>query len=148
MSAIDDALADDAGEEALLWVDHREEEDWLVEALSARLAPEDEMTTEWRDDDMMLLHAGTWHRLPLTMSPVDRYVAIGSVLALVKDRYAFFVENDSLEGDTHGLLVASHAELAASSEATRRALAARFTRLAPGFDHFGGGTVPYIGSAG
>ena len=128
----------------LLWVDHRDEEDGLVEAVSARIAPEDAMTFEWRDEEAWVSYRDEAHRLPLTFSPVDRYVALSSIAWLLRDRYAVWLLTSSLGGDTHGLLLLPIPEAAAMSAAEVAALEARFTRLALGHCHFHDAPVPYV----
>ena len=148
MSSIEALCAEEPDDEALLWFDHRDEDDGIIESLSRWLGGGDEIAVDWRDDDLWATYRGTAHRIPLTFTPHDRYVAIGSVAALVKDRYGLYVRKSSLRSDTHGLAVLSHAEVASASDAARRALQERFTRIEPGTDYFGGPALPYVGHEG
>jgi len=147
MDLIEARLGEDYEGDDLLWVDHRSDDDGIIESLSDRLGADDAMTLEWRDDELWLQHRGAVHLVPLTMSPHDRYVAIGSVAELVRDRHGLYVRNDSLGGDTHALLVLSHAEVAAASKGARQLLGKHFTRVEPGTDYFGGPDVPFVGHA-
>jgi len=146
MSSIEALCAERPDDPALLWVDHRDEDDGIVASLSRRLGKGDEIAVAWRDDDLWATWRGTSHLIPLTFTPHDRYVAIGSVAELVKERYGLYVRKSSLQGDTHALAVLPHAEVAAASDAARRLLEERFTRIEPGIDYFGGPAVPYVGN--
>jgi len=146
MSSIDALCAGKPDDQALLWIDHRDEDDGIIESLSRRLGEGDAIAVDWRDDDLWAMYRGTAHRVPLTFTPHDRYVAIGSVAELVKDRYGLYVSKASLRSDTHGLAVLAHAEVASASDAARQVLQERFTRVAPGTDYFGGPDLPYVGN--
>lgn len=145
MSSIEALCAEESADQALLWIDHRDEDDGIIRSLSRRLGDGDGIALDWRGNDLWATCRGTAHRVPLTFTPHDRYVAIGSVAELVKDRYGLYVSKASLRSDTHGLAVLAHAEVAAASDAARQAFEARFIRVVPGTDYFGGPAVPYAG---
>jgi hypothetical protein len=128
--------ADD--EAAYIFVDHREEEASIVASVSERLAPADALAT--RDDETLFVtFRGQEQRIPLTMSPHDRYVAVSSLAELLKDDYRFFVLVPSLESDTHGLLVAPR-----SVAKKWDPLPEHLAPLQLGFDYFGQIQVPYL----
>ena len=145
MGPIGALCAEDPDDQALLWIDHRDEDDGIIEPLSRSLGDGDEIAVDWRDDDLWATYRGTARRIPLTFTPHDRYVAIGSVAALVKNRYGLYGSKSSLRSDTHGVVVLSHAEVASASDAARRALQEPFTRIEPGTDSFGGPALPCVG---
>lgn len=103
--------ADD--DDAYVWVDHREEEVAIVELIAERLDEGDALT--WREDgeNLFVSYAGKEHRLPLTLTPHDRYVVISSLAALLAERYRFFLHKERLEDDTHGICVARASDVAA-----------------------------------
>lgn len=135
----------DAHEEGLIWVDHREEEEAIVAAVAEALQDGDDLDSEWRDDVLVVIYQQQEHEIPLTFSPHDRYVAISSLAEMLAANYEFWIQRDSLDGDTHGLLVASRAALAALVPAERKALEASFQPLELGHDYFHGLRVPYLG---
>ena len=134
-----------AHDEGLIWVDHREAEDDIVAAVAEVLEAGDKLYAEWRDDVLVAVYQRQAHEIPLTLSPHDRYVAISSLAELLKAGYRFWIRRDSLDGDTHGLLVASRSALAALTSAEREALEAAFQPLELGHDYFHGLRVPYLG---
>ncbi len=138
-------LGSDSRDDLLVWIDHREEEDAIVRAISERLDAQDALEAEWRDDGLWVRYHGQQHRLPLTGSALDRYVVISSVAALIADRYAVFFDESSRGDDTHGLLVVSKTDLAFLDEQTRQVLARDFSPLELGLDYFGGIRIPYLG---
>jgi hypothetical protein len=142
LSASLDPWQDD---DRLVWVDHREEEDALLRAFVERLAPTQPLEPYWQDDALWLRWRGQAHRIPLTFSPVDRYVAIHSLAELLAPEYRILVQRDSLESDTHGFWLAPAQELAALDGPARARLDAQFAPLQPGIDEFSGLEVPYLG---
>ena len=148
MSKIEALCAEEHDDAALVWIDHRDAEDDIVQWLSLRLDEGDGIAVDWRDDDLWATYRGTAHRIPLTFTPHDRYVAIGSVAELVKERYGVYVRKSSSRGDTCTLALLAHAEVAAASEADRQLLDEHFTRVEPGTDYFGGLAVPHVGNEG
>lgn len=132
-------------EEALVWIDHREEEDALLRAFAERLPADDGLVPFWRDDQLWLRWRGAEHRIPLTFSAVDRYVALHSLATLLTPDYRLLVQRDSLESDTHGLLLMPEAEWQGLDAAARARLDAGFAPLEPGIDGFSGLRVPYLG---
>ena len=94
--------ADD--DDAYIFIDHRQEEGSIVAFVSERLAPADVLAMRY-DEALFVTFRGQEHRIPLTFSRHDRYVAVSSLAELLKDDYRFFVLVPSLDSDTHGLLV-------------------------------------------
>ena len=128
--------ADD--DEAYIFIDHREEEESIVFSVSDRLAPADALDTRC-DETLFVTFRGQEHRIPLTISPHDRYVAVSSLAELLKDDYRFFVLVPSLNSDTHGLLVVPKSVAEAWNP-----LPEHLTPLELGFDYFGQIKVPYL----
>jgi hypothetical protein len=124
---------------AYVFVDHREMEESIVHYVAERLAPEHTLTAREDGEDLFVTYRSQEHRLPLTISRHDRYVAISSLAELLKDDYRFFVLALSLDSDTHGLLVAPVATVA-----TWGPLPSHLQDLKPGFDYFSGINVPYL----
>jgi hypothetical protein len=132
--------------DTLVWVDWRQEEDAIVSAVSTRLAPDDALVPDLQGEELWVTWRGARHRLPLTITPHDRYVAISSIAALLAGLYRFWVLKNSLDSDTHALLVLAAPE-AADLETRHAAWAARhFEPLDIGLDYFNGIRVPYWGN--
>lgn len=125
---------------AYVFIDHREEEASIVHAVSDRLAEEHALQVEQLDEQMILRWCGQTHTVPLQMSPHDRYIMISSLAHLLREHYRFFVLVPSLDGDTHGLLVAPVAAVDAWG-----ALPEHLTPLELGHDYFHQVRVPYLG---
>jgi len=107
--------------------------------VSERLAPEHELTAREDGEDLFVTYRGREHRIPLTISPHDRYVAISSLAELLKEHYRFFVLLPSHDTDTHGLLVVPVATANAWGP-----LPEHLMPLQLGFDYFGQIKVPYL----
>lgn len=135
-------------DDAYVLVDHRAEECEVVADISARLSPEDRLEPRLTDaGELWVHHQGGEAQIPLTFSPHDRYVAISSVAALLDGRYRIYVEEGSLGGDTHALLV-----VAASDAATWGPPPPHLRPLVRGRDYFSVGpgepdgiAIPYLG---
>lgn len=136
----------DAQSENLIWIDHREEEDTIVECVSAAIDGRGGLFSEWKDDAWFISYQDQSYQVPLTMSPHDRYVAISSLARVLEPEYEFWLLASSLDGDTHGLLVVDRAELQSLSPADRTALNSAFAQLKLGHDYFSGLAVPFVGN--
>src|SRR5262245_42082032 len=128
--------ADD--EEAYIFIDHREEEESIVLSVSERLAPADALATRC-DETLFVTFRGQEYRIPLTISPHDRYVAISSLAELLKDHYRFFVLLPSHGSDTHAVLVVPVAVAQGWGS-----LPEHLAPLRLGFDYFYELDVPYL----
>jgi hypothetical protein len=126
-------------EDAYIFIDHREEEDSIVEYVSARLAPADALEVEWDDEQMSVRHRGRSHPIPLQFSPHDRYIMISSLAELLREDYRFFLLEPSLGDDTHALLVVSGADARGWDEVPEHLAA-----LELGHDYFHDIAVPYL----
>jgi hypothetical protein len=126
-------------DDAFVFIDHREEETAIVEYVSERLAPEDALEVEEDDEQIAVRHRGTLHRVPLQMSPHDRYIMISSLAVMLAGRYRFFLHKPSLDGDTHGLLVVPESDALAWG-----AVPDHLVPLALGHDYFNDLRVPYL----
>ena len=135
-------------DDAYVLVDHRTEESEVVADISARLPFDDRLVPRLTDTgELWVSHQGAEAQIPLTFSPHDRYVAISSVAALLDGRYRFYVEEGTLSGDTHALLV-----VAASDAASWGPPPPHLRPLVLGRDYFSRGpdepdgiAVPYLG---
>ena len=126
-------------DEAYLWIDHREDDAAIVELISARLAPDDELTVDESEDRMSVRHRGQAHLIPLQYIPQDRYTVISSLAKLLRGNYAFFLLRPSPVTDTHGLLVVPLNDTAGWSQPP-----GHLTPLKLGYDYFHGVDIPYV----
>lgn len=128
-------------DDAYVHFDHRALESEIVEAVSKRLAPEHALIPRevHGSEELYVTYRGVEHKLPLTVTPHDRYVAISSIAELLKDHYRFFVLLPSHDTDTHAILVVP---IAVAQE--WRSLPEHIAPLRLGFDYFHGIAVPYL----
>lgn len=138
------AMPEDDVDEFVGWIDWRSPEEEVVYAVQAQTG--EPLECRWDGDTFLLDWAGSVFRIPLTISHVDRYVAINSLAEILKDKYRFYLR-DGFEGsDTHGLLVVSK-ECATELERDHNDwLQDKFDELPPGVDLFSGLRVPYYGN--
>lgn len=169
------SLDEDAFDDALLWVDHRSQEDEIIFEVADYL--NEPLFAEWRDDKLWLCYANSesganadsganlgsgasaeanaeahtgseadkYWLLPLTFTRHDRYVALSSLAEVLKDKYSFWLVEGRLGDDTHGLLILSH-EVALQLQAEHAEwLAATLVPMQLGFDYFNEIKVPYLG---
>lgn len=129
-------------EDAYVFIDHREEEGWIANAVAERLDSAHRLAVHEDADDgqIELEYAGVRHPVPLQFSPHDRYVMISSLAHLLREHYRFFVLKPSLDSDTHGLLVAP-----AQAVTTWGAVPDHLEPLELGHDYFHDIRVPYLG---
>ena len=139
------ALDDQELSDACLGVDWRAEEEEIIEGF-AGILPDEDLEAFWSDEaeTQGFRLGGREYLLPLTFSPVDRYVAIGSLASVLGGKYEVRLLTASLETDTHDLLVLPHAGWKALDERHGDWTRAHFQPLQLGKDYFGGGEVPYI----
>ena len=130
----------------LLWIDHREFDDSIVSLVATAVGKDQSLLPEWRNDKLWISYEGEEFRVPLTESKHDRYVTIGSIAKILEDDYEFWVETESLGGDTHGLLVLSHGQLVQLSDEDKTRFNQLFTPLELGMDYFSGLKIPHIGN--
>jgi hypothetical protein len=146
MSQADDLVAMDEEEflgEACIGIDHRAEEEEIIEEFARRLQGET-LEPFWVDDDLWFRYETSEYLLPLTISPVDRYVAIGSLASVLADRYELRLHTPSLKDDTH-LMLLQPREVWADLDANHADwVRGRFEPLVLGKDYFGGDEVPYV----
>jgi hypothetical protein len=153
------SLNEEDFDDALLWVDHRSQEDEIIFEVADYL--NEPLFAEWHEDKLWLCYANAeadagvnstanvepdrkW-QLPLTFTRHDRYVALSSLAEILKDKYSFWLVEGRLGDDTHGLLILSHA--VASQLQTEHAdwLAETLVPMQLGFDYFNEIKVPYLG---
>jgi hypothetical protein len=130
-------------EDAYIWIDHREAEDTIVEMVSERLDAEDALRTRFDGDDLYFVHRGQEHHIPLAQSMHDRYIAISSLAMILRERYNFLLLQETLDDDTHGLLVARKDEAARWG-----GIPEHLCRLELGRDYFDAENlaIPYLGN--
>lgn len=138
--------SEDEMNDQLIWIDHREEEESIVSWVAESIGEPGALSPLWKDDQLWAVYKGEEFHLPLTISMHDRYVAIDSLACILKQDYGFWLETESLGGDTHGLLVLKHEDFKQLSEGTRVDFLAKFTPLELGHDYFSGLTIPYLGN--
>lgn len=126
-------------EDAYVFFDHREEEVSIIEYVSKRLAPDHALTLRGDDLELFVTYRGHEHKIPLTISPHDRYVAVSSLAELLKDDYRFFILVPSLDSDTHAVLIAPALQAAGWDP-----LPEHLEPLRLGFDYFSGIKIPYL----
>jgi hypothetical protein len=128
-------------DDAYVFFDHRALESSIVEAVSLRLAPEHALIARevHGGEELYVTYRGQEHKLPLTVSPHDRYVAISSIAELLKDHYRFFVLLPSHDTDTHAVLVVPVAVAQGWTD-----LPEHLAPLLLGFDYFHQLDVPYL----
>jgi hypothetical protein len=129
--------ADD--DDAYVFFDHRALESEIVGQVAERLAPGHALSAREDGEDVYVTYRGREHRLPLTISPHDRYVAVSSLAELLKDEYRFFVFLPSHDTDTHGLLVAHK-----SDADSWTALPEHLAPLQLGYDYLHQLRIPYL----
>ncbi|MBN8445366.1 MAG: hypothetical protein J0M22_07845 [Gammaproteobacteria bacterium] len=169
------SLDEDAFDDALLWVDHRSQEDEIIFEVADYL--NEPIFAEWRDDKLWLCYANAesganadsganlgsgasaeanadahtgseadkYWLLPLTFTRHDRYVALSSLAEVLKDKYSFWLVEGRLGDDTHGLLILSHEVALQLQTEHAEWLAATLVPMQLGFDYFNEIKVPYLG---
>jgi hypothetical protein len=125
--------------DAYVFLDHRELESSIVAGVAEHLAPEHAVTAREDGEELFVAYRGREHRIPLTMSPSDRYVTVSSLAELLKDHYRFFALLPSHDTDTHGLLVVPTAQAQAWGP-----LPGHLAPLRLGFDYFRQLQIPYL----
>lgn len=137
---------DDDVDGPVVWVDWRSDETEIVDGVSALLAEEDRLDTRVAGSDgrLVVVRRGVEHTLPLTSTRHDRYVAISSLAWLLRDRYELRLLVDSLEGDTHALIVLTREQSAYLDETYADWSAQHTAPLELGHDYFHGIEVPYL----
>ena len=128
-------------DDAYVYFDHRALESSIVEAVSRHLAPEHALTARevHGGEELYVTYRGHEHKLPMTVSPHDRYVAISSLAELLKDHYRFFALLPSHDTDTHAVLVVPIAVAQGWTD-----LPEHLEPLRLGFDYFHQLEVPYL----
>ncbi len=131
-------------EQKVAWIDHRSCEEEVVESVAAQI--EENLAPVWKDDELWVSLNEEEFRLPLTISRHDRYVAIGSLSELLKDKYTFWLVKAYLGSDTHGLFITTN-ELTEELELDHDEwLDKNLELLRRGYDYFGDVEIPYIGN--
>jgi hypothetical protein len=135
---LNDSDNDDA---RYFFVDHRSEDGEIVRSVSNQIQPEHMLDLDDEDETgLTVTYCGRKVIIPLTISAHDRYVTISSLADILQEHYRFFVEEESLQSDTHALFLAPLAELRSSGPHPRHLMP-----LQLGFDYFSGD--PRLGAA-
>ena len=113
-------------------VDWRSEETEVVEAFAAAL-PASVLAWHAEGDLLFLVVHGSRVPLPLTYTPIDRYVTIASIAHALAATHETRVVTASLAGDTHELVLVPHGTPAPAGTEP----------LVLGVDGFSGKRVPY-----
>ncbi|MDH5180065.1 MAG: hypothetical protein OEZ39_13440 [Gammaproteobacteria bacterium] len=137
------SLDEEEFEETFAWIDHRSYEDEVVEGVAEQI--EESLSSVWKDDELWVNWQGTEYKIPLTVTRHDRYVAISSLAELLKEKYTFWLHRETLEDDTHGLLVTSNALADELVKNHADWVDRNLVRLQLGHDYFNGLEIPYYG---
>ena len=91
-----------AGLEQAFLVDWRDQEDWILDEIIARM-PDGLLSYRWTDDqqDLMATYKGFETPLGLTSTPADRYVALRALNKILMPDYEIRVFSISFGSDTH-----------------------------------------------
>ncbi len=135
-------LDEEEFDEQFVVIDHRSEEEEVVEAIAEKIV--ESLDSFWEDDELWVSLNGERYKLPLTVTPHDRYVAISSLAELLKQQYTFWLATDSLQDDTHYLLILSNQVSEELKKEHSEFMQDKLTELELGHDYFGGLDVPYL----
>ena len=133
---------EDFHEEEIIWIDHRSCEDEIIEYIAEKL--DIAISPVWKGEELWVEMSGKEWKVPLTFTRHDRYVALSSLAEILKDDFTFWLLKDSLEDDTHGLLLTSNqvsVELMAHHSSW---LNSQLEKMSPGYDYFSGTDVPCL----
>lgn len=132
-----------AAEDYAIVVDWRADNREVIEQFAERLARGDALSTRYDDSGLYATYNGAEFRIPLTGSGADRYVTIGSVMAILAARYELRRFTFSVGSDTHSFLLLLREDWARLEKESRTWVEATFEAVPPGEDGFGGGEIPY-----
>jgi hypothetical protein len=136
-------IANPSIESRIIWIDHRDENDEIVEQVSALV--NSKVKSQWKEDKLYILYDGQKFEIPLTFTGADRYITVSSLAELLKDTYSFWVVSDSLKDDTQGLLVIEKDGVLSQEESHLKWFYETFSELKRGYDYFNGISIPYLG---
>jgi hypothetical protein len=131
----EDTLIDEHG----IAVDWKACDDEVVADFGGHLAPGDSLTARLDESDLYATYNGAEHPIPLTHSPADRYVVIGSLIAILGARYELRRFKSSVQSDTHVFLLLLREDWRRLEEAHRSWADSLFEPVPLGKDGFGGG---------
>ena len=137
-----DADIDELIENICVEIDWREYDEAIVRYIGDEIE-DGELKPVERDDKLFISWNGKEHLVPLTESPADRYVTIGSIANVIKKKYEIRLLKETMEDDTHCLLVLPGKIWAKLDKRHKRWVKKNFQPLKLGKDYFGGGKVPY-----
>jgi hypothetical protein len=133
-------------EECTAAIDWRAEEREVIDAIAAWVDPAGGLVAIERGDALFFRWRGQEHRIPLTYTRHDRYVALGSLAAAMASEYQFWLLTARLRDDTHSVLVLSTADSMVLQAKYPDWVADHLTRFVPGTDYFSDLKVPYLGN--
>ncbi len=137
------SLDEEDFEELFAVIDHRSDEEEVVDAISDQL--DESIDCFWEGEELRVKLNGEEFKLPLTLTKHDRYVAISSLAELLREKYTFWLATEHLEDDTHYLLVLSNQVSDELKNKYTDFLDTKLTQLRLGFDYFNDIKVPYLG---
>ncbi len=140
-------MSEDDLDDYISWIDWRSEEEEVISAVREQTG--EPIETVWSEGDYEGEFLVKWRestfKIPLTISRVDRYVAICSLAEILKENYTFFLRDGFDESDTHGLLIVSTECAEELRDKFGHWLNEYFHPLELGIDHFSGLRIPYFG---
>lgn len=139
-------MSDFVRSESLILIDHREDDEEIVNLVAAALGENDALRASWRGDELWISRRGRNYLIPHTISMHDRYVTISSLASILESEFLFFIETESTGSDTHGLLIVEKQQYDQLTEADVQPFLGLFTPLDIGLDYFSGIRVPYTGN--
>jgi hypothetical protein len=128
---------------ALAWIEHKEDEERIVQVIAQKLDDPSTLTPIRKGRQLWVAYRGTEFHIPLTDSRHDRYITISSLAKIMEKDYVFWLEQESLGGETHGLLVLRYHDLAQLDVEIQTDFMDRFVCLEIGYDYFSGLRIPY-----
>jgi len=139
----DESLAD-----ACVYIDWREEEEAIVEYFAEKLDEADKLAAIWKGDELWIVYNGKEHKLPLTISPKDRSVALSSLAVVLQPKYEFRFLLQSAGSDTLSFLLLRREEWEELTRSHPDWLNRHFEPMKIGHDYFGDEEIPYVGREG
>ena len=129
-------------EDNLVHVDHRDDEDGLIKVIAESLQLY--LKCHWEEDTLLVTYRSQHYVIPLTFTPHNHYVTISSIALLLNYAFTFWVAHNSLENDTHSLVILIN-NLSKQLKKTHQLwLIKNLVKLELGFDYFYSIKIPYL----
>ena len=129
-------MDDEALDDACVAIDWREEEEAIVEYFAEKLADNDKLEAVWKGDELWVVYNGKEHKLPLTISPKDRSVALSSLAVVLQPKYELRFLLQSAGGDTLSFLLLRRDEWGELARSHSDWLKEHFEPLKMGHDYW------------